>query len=49
MLSTNYDIIRQNAKKNTFFFRTDENGLQIYIHNQYILVKILLNIELKRL
>ena len=31
------------------WFRTDENALRIYVHNQCILDKILRNIELKRL
>ena len=36
-------------KKLLFRIRIDENGLQIYVPNQCILDKILLNIELKRL
>ena len=39
----------KNKKNLLFRFRTDENALQIYIPNQCILAKILLNIELKRL
>ena len=39
----------QNKKNLLFRFRIDENVLQIYIPNQCILAKILLNIELKRL
>ena len=45
-----YLVVRQNEKKNLLFrFRTDENALRIYVPNQCILVKILLNIEFKRL
>ena len=34
-------------KKFTFFILSDEYALRIYVHNQSILDKILLNIELK--